>query len=143
MCCCVLFCCLVCCFFFPKPHKQKKKSEEKNVLESIQEKDVLSKVAVLSWRNFCCCAGRREVVTSFFMCLVLSCHLFVPLFHCSVIQASSKRVRMTHFGNATAVGLSRCWRSGEAFPYKKFRDRMPGMQWSDDSCVKSSPGREP
>lgn len=112
--CVVVFCFVVCFGFFPKAHKQK--PEEENVLESIQEKDVLSKVAVLSWRNFCCCAGSGEVVTSFFMCLVLSCHLFVPPFHCSVIQAFSKRVRMTHFENAaTTVGLNRCWHSEEAF----------------------------
>lgn len=97
---CVSFCCLVWFFFFPKPTNKKKPEEEENVLESIQEKAVLSKVAVLSWRNFCCCAGRGEVVTSFFMCLVLSCHLFVPPFHCSVIQAFSERVKMTHFENA-------------------------------------------
>jgi len=82
-------------------HKQptNKKPEGENVLASIEEKDVLSKVAVLFWRNFCCCAGRRRSVTSSFMCLVLSCHLFVPPFHCSTEQAS-ERVEMTQFGNA-------------------------------------------
>lgn len=35
-------------FFFPKPTNKKKPEEEENVLESIQEKAVLSKVAVLS-----------------------------------------------------------------------------------------------
>lgn len=55
--CVVVFCFVVWFgFFFSKPHKQNK-PEEENVLESIQEKGVLSKVAVLSWRNFCCCAG--------------------------------------------------------------------------------------
>lgn len=96
---CVVVFCLV-WFFSQRPQtKKQKKPEEENVLESIQERDVFAKVAVLSWGNFCCSAGRGEVVTSFFMCLVLSCHLFVPPFHCSVIQAS-ECVKMTHFENA-------------------------------------------
>lgn len=76
-----------------------KKPGGENVLDSIQKKDVLSKVAVLSWRNFCCCAGGWPV-TSFFMCLVLSCHLFVPPFYCSVKQAFSEHVEMTQLENA-------------------------------------------
>lgn len=117
LCCCVLFCCLVWFFSPPKPTNKKRCLKKRMCWESIQERDVLAKVAVLSWRNFCCCAGRGEVVTSFFMCLVLSCHLFVPPFHCSVIQAFSERVRMTHFENAGCYycGIEAVLALGRAF----------------------------
>lgn len=101
--CCGLVCCLI-FFFSPKPTNKTKKTDEENVLETIQEKDVLSKVAVFSWRSFCCCAGRGEIVASF---LHVPCSLLPPVSSSFSLQCDpglSERVELTHFENAS----SRC-----------------------------------
>lgn len=113
-------------FFLIQSPQTKKKSEEENVLETIQEKDVLSKVAVFSWRNCCCCAGRGGGSHQF---LHVPCSLLPPVSASFSLRCDPGLVWWCQAGPLWNAGCCCCGIEPCRAPRKLFPERSLETGW--------------